>query len=320
MRLQNVNDQQRLADLSIEEIDDLIKLFCLATQSNENADAVSDSDGLAAKSLAEESCRRFAREIDEIDGQRSERHLILARLIQLHELQTKFEQTLQREKLASLKQLAYGASHEVNNPLGNVATRAQTLLRSETDPERRRQLALIVSQAFRAHDMISDMMLYAHPPTPVFSDIELRQVAEKAISEIQPFADMQETKIEFRCEQTVGSIDADANQIISMIIALIRNGLDSLARGGTIVVEICSRDDENGKSLSIRFTDDGPGLSELALRHLFDPFFSGREAGRGLGFGLCKAKTIAELHRGEIKVDTTRTSGVSFDVVLPARR
>ena len=73
---------------------------------------------------------------------------------------------LEREKLASLKQFAYGLSHEINNPLTNISMRAQALLASEKDPDRRRALEAINAQAFRAFEMLADLMLFAHPPQP----------------------------------------------------------------------------------------------------------------------------------------------------------
>ncbi|PQO47752.1 histidine kinase dimerization/phospho-acceptor domain-containing protein, partial [Blastopirellula marina] len=68
------------------------------------------------------------------------------------------------DKLASLKRLAYGASHEINNPLANIASRAQALLVDENDPDRRHELATIYAQAMRGHEMIADLMLFARPP------------------------------------------------------------------------------------------------------------------------------------------------------------
>jgi hypothetical protein len=89
---------------------------------------------------------------------------LIRRLSRLDRLEREYSAELEREKLEALKELAYGASHEINNPLANISTRAQTLMREETDPERRRKLAVINAQAFRAHEMISDMMLFARPP------------------------------------------------------------------------------------------------------------------------------------------------------------
>ena len=86
------------------------------------------------------------------------------RLRQSAQLETDFDERLQTAKLDSLKEFAYGAGHELNNPLANIASRAQTLLREETHPDRRRRLAAINTQAFRAHEMLADMMLFARPP------------------------------------------------------------------------------------------------------------------------------------------------------------
>ena len=87
-----------------------------------------------------------------------------AKLARLEELEHRFAEAVERAKLEAMKELAYGAGHEINNPLANIATRAQTLLQEETDPEKRRKLAAINAQAFRAHEMIADLMLFARPP------------------------------------------------------------------------------------------------------------------------------------------------------------
>ncbi|MGI9518298.1 MAG: histidine kinase dimerization/phospho-acceptor domain-containing protein, partial [Pirellulaceae bacterium] len=112
-----------------------------------------------------------------------------------------FELRLQEEKLASMKQLAYGASHEINNPLANIASRAQTLMLDESDPDRCLRLAKINEQAFRAHEMIADMMLFAHPPRPDMAEADAAAIADQVIDELQPLAEAQGTCVEF---QTAG--------------------------------------------------------------------------------------------------------------------
>ena len=68
--------------------------------------------------------------------------------------------------MEAIRELAYGAGHEINNPLANIAARAQALLYDEHEPERQRRLAIIVDQAFRARDMIGGLMIFARPPQP----------------------------------------------------------------------------------------------------------------------------------------------------------
>src|SRR5881398_3841488 len=91
---------------------------------------------------------------------------------------SEFLRAVEAAKLQALYNFAYGLSHEINNPLANIATRAQTLLADEKDPERRRKLATIVQQAFRAHEMIADLMLFARPPALRLEEIDLARLAD----------------------------------------------------------------------------------------------------------------------------------------------
>ena len=90
--------------------------------------------------------------------------------------------------------------------------------------------------------------------------------------------------------------DVDGTMIGEAIRALIRNSIDAIGCDGTIVVSLVRQE----RRWLIHVADSGPGLSALAREHAFDPYFSGREAGRGLGLGLCRAYRIARLHTGDI--------------------
>src|SRR5262245_8539805 len=106
-----------------------------------------------------------------------------------------FAASLEAARLEALYHFAYGWSHEINNPLANLATRAQTLLLDEKDPERRRRLATINQQAFRAHEMIADLMLFARPPALRLEETDLTQLADTVVAELQDIAREQGTKL-----------------------------------------------------------------------------------------------------------------------------
>jgi len=271
--------------------------------------------------LVSEACRRaLERFHTEIPAARGILPVLSQQLSRLRELETEFDATLQKEKLASLKQLAYGASHEINNPLANISTRAQTLLRTEKDPERHRQLATINSQAFRAHEMISDMMLFAHPPQLSVEPTDVRNLLDRVIEESSIDAERQGTRLAVKTEGDLPSWNIDPVQMTVALRALVRNSIEALGSRGQVVASV-RIDNGNGRTadpaLEISVADDGPGISPAAARHLFDPFFSGREAGRGLGFGLSKCWRIVELHGGEILVDSRPGNGASFTIRLP---
>lgn len=245
-----------------------------------------------------------------------------------------YAERLQREKLASLRELAYGASHEINNPLANIATRAQALLRDEHDPERQRSLAVIASQAFRAHDMIADMMFVAKPPTFPLVRTNLEPLLSRLARDWTARAEQQATRLTYQVEAGAGLFACADGQAIAVAIgALLANACEALGSGGQVTLDArrgacpATGDDrfdgnvaraEHSAGITIKVSDDGPGISPQVRRHLFDPYFSGREAGRGLGFGLCKAWRIATDHGGVLTVDGELGRGATFTLWIPA--
>jgi signal transduction histidine kinase len=229
------------------------------------------------------------------------------------ELETRFEAALTAAKLDALKEFAYGAGHEINNPLANISTRAQTLLRGETDPERRRLLATINRQAFRAHEMIADLMLFARPPEPQKRPLDLSTLVDTLLADLAPHARDQRTELVRVGANAPAVLPADSNHLAEALRAVLLNALEALGIGGRVEIEIRSLDHAFG----IIIRDNGPGMNTHQLAHCFDPFFSGREAGRGLGFGLCKAWRIVTLHDGSIEIESQPGRGATVTITLP---
>jgi signal transduction histidine kinase len=231
--------------------------------------------------------------------------------------ESEFQQRLLREKLASLKEFAYGASHELNNPLFNISSRAQLLLRDERDPERRRKLATIYAHALRASEMIKDMALAAQPPRPTLVETNVLEIVKEVVGELAPAARDEGIKIAVLSgDDEAIVVQGDAVQLGVAIREVTINACEALRRAGRGGrVELSVGIDEERVEIVIH--DNGPGLDARARRHLFDPFFSGYESGRGLGFGLTKCWQIIDAHVGEIVVDSEAGSGTTFTLRLP---
>jgi signal transduction histidine kinase len=232
--------------------------------------------------------------------------------------EARFQERLQAEKLASLAEFAAGAGHEINNPLAVIAGRAQLLERGEVDPERRRELVLIRTQALRVHEMIADMMLFARPPEPRLERCDLSQLLKEVVAELQPQAAERHTSLAYQASDGALAIDADAVQLdpVQLKVALramCENSLQALGRGGHI--EVLLRPTTSGIEIVVR--DDGPGIAPDVRPHLFDPFYSGRPAGRGLGLGLSKCWRIVTAHGGSIDVNSQVGRGAEFVIRMP---
>ena len=236
-----------------------------------------------------------------------------------------FHQRLEQAKLAAMKELAYGASHEINNPLANISTRSQSLLRDEEDPQRRRQLATITSQAFRAHEMISDMMLFAKPPKLNREQINVAEFLHRFVQSVHQDDDIGQVDIVLEDPPSDLRVNVDPRQLDVALRAMVKNA--SEIASSDIVVQIRAQEwsvasrvngqQEWERAIEIQVSDNGPGIPQEVRQHLFDPYYSGREAGRGLGFGLSKAWRIVQEHGGEIVVDSEGGHGVRFSIRLP---
>src|SRR5262245_21289836 len=269
-----------------------------------------------------------------------------------------FASALEAAKLEALYHFAYGLSHEINNPLANIATRAQTLLLDEKDPKRRRKLATISQQAFRAHEMIADLMLFARPPALRLEETDLAQLADRVVAELQDAAREQGTRLTRTGETGPLLATCDPTQIAVALRAIIQNALEAVRVGGSVEVKaecvagnaeweeskvqsprskvdpahdappapnlqfaICNLQSApvttphsafRTPHLLLTVSDTGSGIPPHLRPHIFDPFFSGREAGRGLGLGLSKAWRIVNLHGGRIEVESPPDGGARF--------
>ena len=246
---------------------------------------------------------------------------IFAQTRRLALLEKDFACQLKDAKLKSLQELAYGASHEINNPLANISARAQTLLVDESDPARRKKLLAINRQAFRAHDMIADMMLFAKPPRLCPQPVQVAHVIDDVIGGLRDRTMECRVRIEQKLDDAIPEIAADPNQLRVALHSILQNSIEAIQEDGLIIVSASSIGvPPNHHAVTIRVQDSGPGIPEDTKLHIFDPFFSGREAGRGLGFGLSKAWRIVHEHGGRLDVENVSNgSGTVFTMRVPSQ-
>jgi signal transduction histidine kinase len=228
----------------------------------------------------------------------------------------RFAAAVATARLEALREFAYGAGHEINNPLANIATRAQALLLEEPSPERRRRLAAIVDQAFRGRDMIGGLMVFARPPKPAPAAVDVAGMLAAVVESVKPVAAARGARLECSSPPRPVAVFVDAAHVGEAIRLVAVNALEAVAAGGRVTLG-ATRRDEPTPCCEVVVADDGPGMDADTLRRAFDPFFSGREAGRGLGLGLPKAWRLVEVNAGEIAVDSAPGRGTRVAFLLP---
>lgn len=224
---------------------------------------------------------------------------------------------LDPDRLESLAEFAAGAGHEINNPLGTIVGRVQLLLREETDIDRRQSLSTIGGQAYRIRDMIGDVMLFARPPQPDPEWVQMADIVEEVLTGFEEELAAGEFDVDVEFARSA-RVYADPVQVRVAFGALIRNSIEAAVEGGSREIQVRAEEAAvgRGKGLEITVADNGNGMTEEQRRHLFDPFYSGRQAGRGLGFGLSKTWRIVSNHGGTVDV-TTERGWTTFKLTFP---
>ena len=241
---------------------------------------------------------------------------------------------------------AAGIGHELNNPLAIIAGHAQSLLKNETSEEKRRRLAAILEQTTRAYEMIVDLRTFARPPRPNPTAVDAKKFCDEWARREARRCEENDVRLEtaFEFAENAPTLTTDEAMLAAILNALTKNAVEATGPGGAIKIfarELKERSEvatsgENDISASkkesadenvfgernfdetapeksrfweIGVEDDGPGLSVEARELLFAPYFSGRQAGRGLGVGLAKARRFAEA----LDVELTCFDSTSFE-------
>jgi signal transduction histidine kinase len=223
------------------------------------------------------------------------------------------EERLGDYKLDALSEFAAGAGHELNNPLAVVVGRAQLLMARTNEPETARSLRIIINQAGRAHRILRDLMFVARPPDGHRRLCRLPDLLRPTMREFQKECVTRGIRLTLEIDDAVPAFWSDPDALRHLAEILLRNAIEATPSGGKIQVGASVQDDE----LIWWFTDSGTGITLSDGAHLFDPFYCGRQAGRGLGLGLARAARIVALAGGAIRWLSNHGHGTIFKVHLP---
>jgi signal transduction histidine kinase len=214
-----------------------------------------------------------------------------------------------------MAEFAAGASHEINNPLAVISGHAQMLLAAESDPERRRQLETIIRQTRRVHELLKGTLQFAKPPRPRLEWLAFSTLIESVREELAAEAALKSVDL-----QVVGPLPsglggrADRGQVRQALIHLVRNAIDAVPTGGWVGISLECR----GQTVALCVDDNGPGPDPADVEHLFDPFYSGRSAGRGRGLGLSIAWRLARINGAAVRYGPDVGPATRFELVIRA--
>jgi signal transduction histidine kinase len=225
------------------------------------------------------------------------------------------EQLSRAEHLSNLGEMVAGISHEIRNPLGIIRSSAELLKKKVATIDPANAIPdIIIEEASRLNSIITDFLNYARPKNPSFMPCRVEEVLEKNIAFLSSQIQEQGYEIIKHYSKNLPEIMADSAMLYQAFLNILINALQSMKPGGKINVALSSND----SAVSITFQDEGDGIPQDLIEKIWDPFFTTKEKGTGLGLGI--VKNIIESHTGTIKIENRSAGGAQVTVVLPVNR
>lgn len=259
----------------------------------------------------------------------------------LRDQKAREEQWRRRDRLASLGELSAGVAHEIRNPLTGIATSAQILRRRlETGDARGQFVDLILEESARLERIVEGLLQFARPTAPRLERQSVVPALDKALTLVHELAVRQDVLLHVERAADVPKIFVDHDQVLQVLLNVLMNALQALAKGGEIRVSVGPRRKRAAPRSSIgrrasdrlepagelplldvvelRVQDNGPGIPAADLTRIFDPFYTTRAQGTGLGLSICQ--TIIREHGGTITIESIVGQGTAVIIDLPVEK
>jgi two-component system sensor histidine kinase HydH len=229
------------------------------------------------------------------------------------------EEINRNKRLASLGKLSSGIAHEIRNPLSSIRGLAQFLFQSsDKEDERKTDLSIILKEVDRLNQLINQILDFSRPKKLTISNFSIQKMITELIYLLQ--SEKNEKEIVFQSHSDLKNqfIDGDRNQLKQALMNIILNSIQAIEQKGQITILLDTVINKNREMIQITIQDNGIGIAPDDLPHIFDPLFSNRENGCGLGLSI--AYNIIELHQGTIKIESEKKRGTIVKILLPVRR
>jgi two-component system NtrC family sensor kinase len=230
---------------------------------------------------------------------------------------------LQVEKMVSLGKLCASVAHELNNPLGGILTYARLtqkrLSSSELTPEKlssiQKDLSMVADETTRCGNIVKNLLLFSKKQIGEFAVVDLHQILDRCTQLIEHHMKLSSIELVKSYQHQKAEVICDKDQIQQAFLAILDNAMAAMPQGGTL--SIVTNQNPRKKKVRVQIEDTGPGISPEDLPHIFEPFYTTKKEGKGVGLGLSVCYGIIERHDGTIEVSSTLGRGSTFIIELP---
>lgn len=230
---------------------------------------------------------------------------------------------LHQDKMMSLGRLAASVVHEINNPLSGILNYLRLMSRilgqnSLTEDRKKkfqRYLNLVENETSRCSRIVSSLLSFSRMSPPTYDMLQIEELLKRCILLSQHKLELSNIRLESSIPPNLPSVEGDFNQLQQCIINLIFNAIDAMPEGGTL--NLSGHHDTDRNAVMVIVKDSGRGIPAEDLPHIFEPFYTTKNEGYGVGLGLSIVFGIIERHGGDITVESRAGEGAVFTLELP---
>jgi len=224
------------------------------------------------------------------------------------------DQLHQAERLAALGEMVAAISHEIKTPLGIIRSTAELLGEMPDAKDTQKRLSgVITEESTRLNRIVTEFLDFARPQAPNLQDCHLEQIIEKNLTFVRPELDKKGIAVNDNLNGRSFKLQADQDLLYRAILNIVVNAIQAMEDGGTIQINV----EEERDTYQIEIEDTGCGISEENLKKIFNPFFTTKERGSGLGLSI--VRKIIEGHNGRVAINSREGEGTKVRVQLPRR-
>jgi len=219
------------------------------------------------------------------------------------------------EAMAAVGALVAGVAHEVRNPLFSMTATLDAFEARAGGRSPSPHLTVLRTQLERLQQLMRELLEYGKPPQLVLAATDLRETLRQATQECEPLAAQHDVGLECTAPDGLPSVQGDQPRLVQVFVNLLANAIQHCPRGATVRITACTQHAHGRSWLLTRVEDEGPGFQAQDLTRVFEPFFTRRRGGTGLGLAL--VQRITEQHGGQVFAANREARGAVVTVYLP---
>ena len=255
--------------------------------------------------------------------------IIASTIAQRVKIQQTIDALVESERMATLGRLVRTIAHEVRNPLGSIRLGTQLLQHTETEAEApvrtqsgkvqlsqkeiKEYTAIIIKEVDRLNRFIEQLLAFSKPAMQAAKQVDIHQLLEGSLATCRPELEHHAIKVDTQYDSNCPQLKINEDGITQVLLNLFYNAIEAMDAGGTLTIQTEYLSET--EVVRVRVQDDGPGILTEDIPMLFDPFYTTKQKGTGLGLYISQ-KILAE-HQGSIEIDANLETGTAFIVLLP---